>query len=67
MQYIEENKNILEDTIKKSTGKTQWYKAFPLVYDLLKELNISEPYFDYEAHLPLEINKKKFLEIIYFL
>lgn len=43
---------------------SSWYRAFEYVRDLLKELNIPEPYYDYEAHLPLEINKKKFIEVM---
>ena len=43
---------------------SSWYRAFEYVRDLLKELNIPEPYYDYEVHLPLEINKKKFIEVM---
>ena len=35
-----------------------------MTYDLLDKLNIKKPYYDYELHLPLKINKKKFLEVI---
>lgn len=55
---------LLTNTIKKYTKKSPWFDAFPQIQVLLKELNIPEPYYDYEAHLPLQINKKKFLEVM---
>lgn len=51
-------------TKKYKNMSSSWYRAFEYVRDLLKELNIPEPYYDYEAHLPLEINKKKFIEVM---
>ena len=56
---------LLPDTINKNKKlKSPWYDAFQQVYYLLKDLNIPEPYYDFEAHLPLQINKKKFIKVI---
>lgn len=56
---------LLSSTINKNKElKSPWYDAFQQVYDLLKDLNIPEPYYDFEAHLPLQINKKKFIKVI---
>lgn len=46
------------------TKNSNWHHAFELVYNLLKELNIPEPYYDYESHTPLLINRKKYLEVM---
>lgn len=43
---------------------SKWHKAFKLVNDLLKKIGVNEPNYDYEAHLPLQINKKKYLEVM---
>lgn len=49
---------------KDKKEKSPWHDAFKQVYDLLKDLNVPEPYYDFEAHLPLQINKKKFIKVI---
>lgn len=41
-----------------------WQKAFANTYDLLEKLKVKKPYYDYEPHLPLLINKEKFLEVM---
>lgn len=50
--------------LKHNSHGSPWHRAFSQVRDLLKEMKIPEPYYDYEAHLPLQINKQKFLEVI---
>lgn len=55
----------LATAVKKyEKASSQWKKAFKQVYDLLKELNIPEPYYNYESHTPLIINKQKYLEVM---
>ena len=56
----------LDVSIKKYSHmpKSNWNSAFQYVYDLLKDLNIEEPYYDYEVHAPLRINKEKYLEVM---
>lgn len=62
---INSNLGTLDDAVKKYSGKkTPWAKAFSEVDNLLKKLNVKKPYYNYEAHLPIKINKKKFLEVI---
>jgi len=56
--------NLNNTILKHKTRSSNWHKAFGQVRDLLKEIGIKEPYYDYEAHLPLQINKEKFLEVI---
>lgn len=56
---------LLENTIKKYERlHSSWYDAFKQVYELLEKIDIEKPYYDFEAHLPLQINKQKFLEVI---
>ncbi len=50
-----------ENTKRKLNG---WHRAFKSVDKLMKEMGISEPYYNYEAHTPLRINKQKFLEVM---
>lgn len=50
--------------IKYKTSKSPWHDAFGQVQVLLKKLNIPEPYYDFETHAPLQINKKKFVEVM---
>ena len=59
------NLGLLSETIAKyKASRSPWFDAFKQVYDLLKKIGVKEPYYDYEAHLPLQINKKKFLEVM---
>lgn len=50
------------DRYKKMHGN--WAKGFEYVNELMNKLHFEKPYYSYEAHLPLRINKKKFLEVI---
>lgn len=64
---INGNIGLLDDRIKvheNSNKKTGWQKAFKQVGDLLDKLNIEKPYYNYEAHLPLMMNKQKFIEVL---
>lgn len=56
--------NLNATLVKHRAHRTPWHKAFGQVKDLLKKIGISEPYYDYEAHLPLQINRAKFLEVM---
>ena len=59
------NLDNLEVAIKHYRKRlSRWNKAFKQVYDLLEELNIEKPYYNFEAHLPLQINRKKYLEVM---
>lgn len=49
---------------KSKTAKTGWQKAFKQTSDLLEKIKVEKPYYNYEAHLPLMINKQKFLEVM---
>ena len=41
-----------------------WFDAFKEGYELLENLGIEKPYYNYESHSPIIINKKNFLEFI---
>lgn len=56
--------NIAFRYIKLKKPKNSWAGGFIHAYQLLHDLNIEEPWYNYELHLPLRINKKKFLEVI---
>lgn len=56
---------LLKNSIRKhSKLKSRWGNAFRYLYELLKSLRIPEPYYDFESHIPLKINRKKYLEIM---
>ena len=58
---------LLQDAVNKHEAKksdSAWGKAFKYVNELLKDLNIEEPYYNYESHTPLLINKQKYLEVM---
>jgi hypothetical protein len=58
---------LLDDAVKKQQEKqynSNWGKAFLYVQQLLKSLKIGEPYYNYESHTPLLINKEKYLEVM---
>lgn len=58
---------LLNDTVmkyKKKTHLSPWQKAFREVKDLLSRMKIKEPYYDYEAHIPMIINKNKYLNVM---
>jgi hypothetical protein len=62
---INANLGSLDYNIEKfSKDPDEWTEAFTNLKILLQDLNISEPYYSYEAHLPLLINKQEFLKII---
>lgn len=56
--------NLMNSVEKYKKSKSNWMKAFKYVEELLKKLNIKEPYFNFESHTPLLINKQKYLEIM---
>lgn len=45
--------------------RSGWYNGFRYAEELLKKMNIPEPYYDYESHSPIIINKQKFLDFIH--
>ena len=48
--------------LKRSSNS--WAGGFIHLYKLLTDLNIEKPWYNYELHLPIRINKNKFLEVI---
>lgn len=44
--------------------RSGWYNGFRYAKELLKQMNIPEPYYDYESHSPIIINKQNFLDFI---
>lgn len=58
---------LLQNAVNEHEAKksdSAWGKAFKYVNELLKDLNIEEPYYNYESHTPLLINKQKYLEVM---
>lgn len=46
----------------KSVGK--WHKAFKHVYQLLESMGVEKPYYNFESHTPLKMNRHKMLEVL---
>ncbi len=70
IENLEESVNInlgnLDTGIKKfGTIKSNWGRGFNYLKDLLEDLNISKPYYNFESHTPMIINKKKYLEVMH--
>lgn len=62
---IDSNIGLLDRYINKyKNHKGEWEQGFKHINDLLSKLNIKKPYYCYEGHTPLRINKEKFLEVI---
>jgi len=64
-KVIDSNLGKLDDIIiryKSHVGG--WADGFAHIKNLLNELGIRKPLYSYEAHLPIKINKQKFLEVI---
>ena len=62
---IDSSLGLIDDVIdryKKMRG--DWAKGFIYINELMDKLKLPKPYYSYEAHLPLRINKEKFLEVI---
>ena len=63
---IDANYGLLINTVEKyKRSKSKWAEAFGQINTLLYDIGIKGTFYDYEAHLPLRINKKKFLEVIF--
>ena len=41
-----------------------WHKAFKQLNELLEDLGVEKPYYNYESHTPLIMNKKKLLDVL---
>lgn len=41
-----------------------WHKAFKQLYELLEDLGVEKPYYNFESHTPLIMNKKKLLDVL---
>jgi len=58
---------LLDDTLKERKKKkidSSWGKAFGHVNKLLETLGVPKPYYNYESHTPILINKKRYLEVM---
>lgn len=44
--------------------KSAWFDAFKYAKELLEQMGIEGPYYNYESHSPIILNKKLFLEFI---
>ena len=55
-------KNVYDYYAKKYSNETEWSKGMRLTEEVIKAQGIKEP-LCYELHIPMVINKKKFLDI----
>ena len=55
----------LDNSIRKHIHlNSRWGNAFGYLEVLLQSLGVKKPYFDYESHIPLEINREKYLKVM---
>lgn len=53
-----------DECIKKhERQKNGWHKAFKHVYNLLESIGVEKPYYNFESHTPLKMNRHKMLDI----
>ena len=45
-------------------SSSNWGKGFIYINELMNKIGMKKPLYSYEAHLPIRINKQKFLEVI---
>lgn len=69
IEDLEKSVEICLGPLDKSIQKHQlsvgtWHKAFKHVNDLLNSIGVKKPYYDYESHTPLKINRYKMLEVL---
>ncbi|MBO4622269.1 MAG: hypothetical protein J5691_00055 [Bacilli bacterium] len=64
-ELIDSNLDLLDTLVTRyKRKKEEWYISFEYAKELLEELKVEGPLYSYEAHIPLRINKKKFLEVM---
>ena len=64
VENLEKSCNVALGTLdqaitKYKNHKSLWYNAFNQAKELLKEMGVEEPYYNYESHSPIIINKQK--------
>lgn len=69
IKNLEKSCNVALGTLDQAIMKyinqrSAWHDAFRQNKELLKELEVEEPYYNYESHSPIIINKKDFIEFI---
>lgn len=67
IESINVSLGLLDNTLEERKNKkndSSWGKAFGYVNELLESLGVSKPYYNYESHTPILINKNKYLEIM---
>lgn len=64
-QIADTHINTLTDAIQKHNRVlSRWCHAFSLADTLLKRMKVKQPYYSFEGHLPIKINRKKYLEFM---
>lgn len=57
--------NVLDARIQRYKHSSRhWDMGFKHLKDLLKNLKIQEPYYDFELHIPFIINKEEYLQVM---
>lgn len=66
---LEKSCNVALGTLDQAISKyinhrAGWFDAFKEGYELLEQLGTEKPYYNYESHSPIIINKKDFMDFI---
>lgn len=66
---LEKSCNVALGTLDQAISKyinhrAGWFDAFKEGYELLEQLGVEKPYYNYESHSPMIINKKDFMDFI---
>ena len=62
---IDSNIGHLDRYVERYKNKPgEWEQGFVHINDLLSKLGLKKPYYCFEGHTPIKINRKKFLEVM---
>lgn len=70
IEDLEESTNLCMNTLDVRVNKYKkrrgsWDMGFKHLNELLKSLDLPEPYYDFELHIPMIINKQDYLKVMF--
>lgn len=62
---IDSNIGLLDKYVERYKNKSgEWEQGFVYINNLLNKMKLKKPFYCFEGHTPMRINKKKFLEVM---
>lgn len=64
-ESVEISLGLLEESVERHEKQhNMWHRAFKQLYELLEKIGVEKPYYDYESHTPLKMNRHKLLHVL---